>query len=76
MVKRKIPIRSGHQSFTEKEWDEFLSKFDSLEDAIRKLMEEEQEKRAAEELGKEKETSVEEDIHGKSIHGKRVPDGR
>ena len=28
-------------------------KFDSLEDAIRKLMEEEQEKRAAEELGKE-----------------------
>ena len=35
-------------------------KFDSLEDAIRKLMEEEQEKRAAEELGKEKETSVEE----------------
>ena len=50
----------GSQSFTEKEWDEFLSKFDSLEDAIRKLMEEEQEKRAAEELGKEKETSVEE----------------
>lgn len=36
----------GSQSFTEKEWDEFLSKFDSLEDAIRKLMEEEQEKRA------------------------------
>lgn len=34
----------GSQSFTEKEWDEFLSKFDSLEDAIRKLMEEEQEK--------------------------------
>lgn len=45
----------GSQSFTEKEWDEFLSKFDSLEDAIRKLMEEEQEKRAAEELEKEKE---------------------
>ena len=37
----------GSQSFTEKEWDEFLSKFDSLEDAIRKLMEEEQEKRAS-----------------------------
>ena len=49
----------GSQSFTEKEWDEFLSKFDSVEDAIRKLMEEEQEKRAAEELEKEKESSME-----------------
>lgn len=34
----------GAQSFTEKEWDEFLAKFDSLQDAIRKLMEEERER--------------------------------
>ena len=34
----------GAQSFTEKEWDEFLGKFDSIEDMIRKLMRERQER--------------------------------
>jgi L-rhamnose mutarotase len=35
----------GNQSFTIKEWDEFLEKFDSAEDAIKELVEEEIEKR-------------------------------
>lgn len=34
----------GKQSFTVREWDEFLAKFDSIEEAIRKLVEEEIEK--------------------------------
>ena len=42
----------GGQSFTEEEWDEFLEKFDSIEELIEKLMEEEQEKRKAEQLEK------------------------
>ncbi len=36
--------RIGAQTFTEKEWDEFLERFDSLEDAIRELMRERFEK--------------------------------
>lgn len=43
----------GAQSFTLKEWDEFLAKFDSAEEAIRELMREEQEKKAAEQILKE-----------------------
>lgn len=43
----------GAQSFTEKEWDEFLEQFDSVEDAIQKLMREERERRAAEQMRKE-----------------------
>ena len=31
----------GSQSFTEKEWEEFLDKFDSVEEAIQELMKEE-----------------------------------
>lgn len=36
----------GNSSFTIKEWERFLEKFDSAEDAIRELMKEEAEKRA------------------------------
>lgn len=43
----------GTQSFTEKEWDEFLEKFDSIEEAIKKLMREEQERRETEKVQKE-----------------------
>lgn len=39
----------GSNSFTIKEWDEFLEKFDAIEDAIKELMREEQEKQAAKE---------------------------
>ena len=39
----------GARSFTIEEWDKFLKQFDSLEDAIRELMAEEQRKRAEEE---------------------------
>lgn len=41
----------GSQSFTEKEWDRFLEKFDALEEKIRELMKEriEKQKEAAEE---------------------------
>lgn len=38
----------GNSSFTIKEWEEFLEKFDAIEDAIRELMREEQEKRTGE----------------------------
>lgn len=38
----------GNSSFTIKEWERFLEKFDDIEDAIRELMKEEQEKRAGE----------------------------
>lgn len=38
----------GNSSFTIKEWERFLEKFDDVEDAIRELMKEEQEKRAGE----------------------------
>lgn len=34
----------GAQTFTEKEWDEFLERFDSVEDAIKELMRERYEK--------------------------------
>ncbi len=43
----------GSQSFTEKEWEEFLDKFDSIEEAIQELMKEEQERKEAEEEKKE-----------------------
>lgn len=39
----------GSQSFTEKEWEEFLDKFDSVEEAIQELMTEEQARKEAEE---------------------------
>ena len=34
----------GAQSFTLKEWDRFLEKFDNIEDAIREMIEQELEK--------------------------------
>ena len=43
----------GSQSFTEKEWEEFLDKFDSIEEAIQELMKEEQDRKEAEETKKE-----------------------
>lgn len=43
----------GGSSFTIKEWEEFLNKFDSIEEAIQKLIEEEQEEKEAEETQKE-----------------------
>ena len=43
----------GSQSFTEKEWEEFLDKFDSVEEAIQELMKEEQAGKEAEEARKE-----------------------
>ena len=43
----------GAQSFTEKEWEEFLDKFDSIEEAIQELMKEEQARKEAEEDKKE-----------------------
>ena len=45
----------GSQSFTEKEWEEFLDKFDSVEEAIQELMKEEQARKEAEEVKKEDE---------------------
>lgn len=50
--------RIGAQTFTEKEWDEFLERFDSLEDAIRELMRERFEKE--EEEREEKKTIADE----------------
>ena len=43
----------GSQSFTEKEWEEFLDKFDTVEEAIQELMKEEQARKEAEEAQKE-----------------------
>lgn len=43
----------GAQSFTEKEWEEFLDKFDSVEEAIQELMKEEQARKGTEEDKKE-----------------------
>lgn len=45
----------GAQSFTEKEWKEFLEKFDSIQEAIRELMRQEQERKEAEQLKKKEE---------------------
>lgn len=43
----------GAQSFTEKEWDAFLEKFDDVEKELQELMKEEQAKRAAEQTKRE-----------------------
>ena len=43
----------GSQSFTEKEWEEFLDKFDTIEEAIQELMKEEQARKEAKEAQKE-----------------------
>lgn len=43
----------GSQSFTEKEWKEFLDKFDTIEEAIQELMKEEQARKEAKEAQKE-----------------------
>ena len=43
----------GSQSFTEKEWEEFLDKFDFVEEAIQELMKEEQARKEAKEAQKE-----------------------
>lgn len=40
----------GSRSFTEREWDRLLEEFDSIEEAVRKLMEEERERREAAEI--------------------------
>lgn len=45
----------GSQSFTEKEWETFLEKFDSIEEAIQELMKEEQARKEAEEAKQENE---------------------
>ncbi len=45
----------GSQSFTEKEWETFLEKFDSIEEAIQELIKEEQAKKEAEETNRENE---------------------
>lgn len=43
----------GSLSLTEKEWNKFLEEFDAVQDAIREMMREEQEKKEAERLRKE-----------------------
>ena len=43
----------GAQTFTEKEWEKFLDKFDSVQEAIRELMKEEQARKETEETKKE-----------------------
>ena len=43
----------GAQSFTEKEWEEFLDKFDTTQEAIQELVKEEQERKEAEEARKD-----------------------
>ena len=43
----------GSQSFTEKEWEEFLDKFDSVQEAIQELMKEEQARKEEKETKKE-----------------------
>ena len=43
----------GSQSFTEKEWETFLEKFDSIEEAIQELIKEEQARKEAEEAKQE-----------------------
>lgn len=48
----------GARSFTQKEWDEFLEKFDSAEETVRQLMREAHEKRVAK---REKEEQLEKD---------------
>ena len=45
----------GSQSFTEKEWETFLEKFDSIEEAIQKLIKEEQARKEVEETNQENE---------------------
>lgn len=52
--------QTGSRSFTEKEWNKFLEKFDSIQDTIRKFMREEHEKRAAEQLKKKQDAAADE----------------
>lgn len=45
----EVSFQIGGESFTIKEWDKLLDKFDSAQDAVRKLMEEKEEDRMEEE---------------------------
>lgn len=58
----KPSYRIGAQSFTEKEWDQMLEKFDALQETIRTQMREEHEKR---ELMQEKQAEQTEKYAGK-----------
>ena len=44
----------GAQSFTDKEWDDFLKKFDSIQETVKEQMKEHQDKLKKEKLEKEK----------------------
>lgn len=57
----EVSYQIGAQSFTEKEWEELLEKFDSIEEAIQELMKEEQAKKE-EEAQKEDEAQKKEGI--------------
>lgn len=59
----------GSQSFTEKEWETFLEKFDSIEEAIQELIKEEQAKKEAEE------TKPENELAGTVSAGNGIDDG-
>jgi len=50
----------GSQSFTEKEWEEFLDMFDSVEEAIQELMEKEQAAKEAEKAEEDIELTMDE----------------
>ena len=38
------PVQIGARSFSDKEWKDFLDRFDAVQDAVRELMKERQEK--------------------------------
>lgn len=59
----------GAQSFTEKEWDELLCNFDSVQEEIKELMKEKQEKAEEERLDKaeEKKEEMEEAVTEEEI---------
>lgn len=46
----EISYQTGAQSFTQKEWDKLLAEFDDAQEEVRKLMREEQEKKAEERM--------------------------
>lgn len=52
-------IQTGAQSYTEKEWNELLKKFDSTEENMRKLMRESQEAKEEEQVKNEQLTTKE-----------------
>ena len=51
----EVSYQIGASSFTEREWDEIIEKYDDIQEELKEMMREEREKMEAKEIIKEKE---------------------